>query len=71
MDIKMELELLISRFCSQDKPEKFLENRKTMINAENITQFTTNREINSTIEVKKLLENLDNPDINSPELVLQ
>ena len=42
-----------------------------MINAENITQFTTNREINSTIEVKKLLENLDNPDINSPELVLQ
>ena len=54
----------------QDKPEKFLENKKTMINAENITQFTTNREINSTIEVRKLLENLDNPDINSHEVVL-
>ena len=33
-------------------------------------EFGTNREINSSIEIKKLLENLDNDEINSHDIVL-
>lgn len=42
-----------------------------MVNrGEDPTQFGTNREINSSVEIRKLLENLDNPEINSHEVVL-
>ena len=53
-----------------EKPEKFLANQKTMITRGESDEFGTNREINSSIEIKKLLENLDNDEINSHDIVL-
>ena len=55
----------------QHKPEKFLANQRTMINVDDPTQVSTNREVNSSMEIKKLLANLDNPEMNSHGVVLQ
>ena len=41
-----------------------------MISRGESDEFGTNREINSSIEIKKLLENLDNDEINSHDIVL-
>ena len=41
-----------------------------MINMEDPSQANTNREVNSSMEIKKLLANLDNPEMNQHDIVL-
>lgn len=41
-----------------------------MINMEDPSQVNTNREVNSSMEIKKLLANLDNPEMNQHDIVL-
>ena len=42
-----------------------------MINLDDPTQVSTNREVNSSLEIKKLLANFDNPEMNLHNVVLQ
>ena len=37
---------------------------------EDPSQMETNREVNSSMEIKKLLANLDNPEMNMHDVVL-